>query len=58
MAKVTQGFLPLNWEVIEQSSDLDRLRMVLRGLDDEDLTQLPQGSAYKGRRMRPLAKKG
>ena len=39
MAKVAQGFLPLNWEVIEQSSDLARLRMVLRGLDDEELMQ-------------------
>jgi len=39
MAKVAQGYLPLNWEVIEQSSDLDRLRMVLGGLDDEELMQ-------------------
>ena len=49
MAKVAQAFLPLNWDAIEQSSDLDRLRMVFRGLDDEELMQALE-KERKGRR--------
>ena len=37
MARVAQGYLKLNWEVIEQASDLERLRLLLNSLDDEAL---------------------
>ena len=39
MARVAQGYLKLNWEVIEQASDLERLRLLLNSLDDEGLMQ-------------------
>lgn len=39
MAKVAQGYLKLNWEVVEQASDLERLGLLLNSLDDEALMQ-------------------
>jgi hypothetical protein len=39
MARIGQGYLNLNWEVVEQASDLERLRLLLNSLDDEALMQ-------------------
>ena len=49
MARIREQYLKLNWEVIDNATDLQRVKLLLQGLDDEDLMRRLE-RARKGRR--------